>query len=280
MDSNSPVSPNSRHEIEPVWREWIREQLRIGCDMSDCVHKFRAMGYTDESILATLESLRPRGNAFEQGVMEPPLLRRAPANLRKVETDKLQLYTLEDFLTAKECAKIMGLSGHHLRPSTLTHYNGDDTFRTSDTADLCFLKSPVATGIDDKICRTLGIRAEYSDGIQAQRYDVGQQFKPHFDHIPTGSKTYQRFAGMRGNRTWTFMVYLNDGMQGGATRFTDIDYAVQPKTGMALLWNNLLADGTPNLNTAIAVNPCFGAQVHHHEMVPGERRRPAVPRMS
>ena len=255
MEANVPAQPFNPNQIDPVWQTWIREQLRIGCDMSDCVHKFRAMGYTDEAILASLEALRPRGNAFEQGVMEPPLLKRAPANLRKLDTDKVQMYTLEGFLSEKECARITGLSGHHLRPSTLTHYNGDDTFRTSETADLCFLKSPVATGIDDKICRTLGIRAEYSDGIQAQRYDVGQQFKPHFDHFQPGSKTYQRFAGMRGNRTWTFMVYLNEGMQGGATHFTDLDITVQPKVGMALLWNNLLADGSPNLNTRHSGEP-------------------------
>ena len=45
------------------------------------------------------------------------------------------------------------------------------------------------------------------------------------------------------------MVYLNDGMEGGATRFTEIDHAVQPKTGMALFWDNLQADGTPNQAT-------------------------------
>ena len=75
-------------------------------------------------------------------------------------------------------------------------------------------------GIDDKICKTLGIRPEYSEGIQAQRYDVGQQFKPHWDCFEPGTREYLRFAGTRGNRTWSFMVYLNEGMEGGGTRFT------------------------------------------------------------
>ena len=42
------------------------------------------------------------------------------------------------------------------------------------------------------------------------------------------------------------MVYLNDVLEGGATRFTRIDHAVKPKASMALLWNNLKPDGTPN----------------------------------
>ena len=42
------------------------------------------------------------------------------------------------------------------------------------------------------------------------------------------------------------MVYLNEGMVGGGTRFTELGLTFQPKTGMALLWNNLNADGSPN----------------------------------
>jgi prolyl 4-hydroxylase len=35
-------------------------------------------------------------------------------------------------------------------------------------------------------------------------------------------------------------------MDGGATRFTEIDLAIKPKTGMAVIWNNLNRDGTIN----------------------------------
>jgi hypothetical protein len=138
------------------------------------------------------------------------------------------------------------LIDHHLHPSTLSYPSDDKAFRTSQSSYLCHLKSPVAVNIDAKICKTLGIRVEYSEGIQAQRYDVGQQFKPHWDYFEPGTKEYLRFAGTRGNRTWTFMVYLNEGMEGGGTRFTKIDHTFAPKTGTALLWNNLNADATPN----------------------------------
>ena len=72
------------------------------------------------------------------------------------------------------------------------------------------MRSPAALELDAKICKTLGIRAEYSEGIQAQRYDVGQQFKAHWDYFQPDTDVYRRLAGVRGNRTWTFMVYLND----------------------------------------------------------------------
>jgi prolyl 4-hydroxylase len=81
--------------------------------------------------------------------------------------------------------------------------------------------------LDPKITRAIGIRREYCEGMQAQRYDVGKQF----------------------NRSWTFMVYLNEGMEGGVTRFKAAGHAIVPKAGMALLWNDLHADGTPNTAT-------------------------------
>jgi prolyl 4-hydroxylase len=251
-DLTTPLAPERLH--------WLRETLRIGSDMSETVQTLRQLGYNDRSILAAIEEVRPRGDAFEQGVMNPPLLQRAPPNLHRFGSDKVQLYTLENFLSAKECARIVALCSHHLRPSTVAYLTADTQFRTSSTADLCHLKSPVASSIDDKICRTLGIRASYSEGIQAQRYGVGQQFKAHCDFFPPDTQTYQKFAGLRGNRTWTFMVYLNEDMEGGATRFTELNHAFQPKLGMAVIWNNLLADGSPNHLTLHAGEPVTRGQ--------------------
>jgi prolyl 4-hydroxylase len=224
----------------------LRTEMRLACDMSLSVQRLRGLGYSDRAIVAAFEAVRPRGDGIAGGIHHPPLLRNPPAKLRKVDTDRLDLYALDDFLSRGECERIVSLVAHHLHPSALSYVPDDKAFRTSQTAELCHLKSPAALQLDAKICRTLGVRAEYSEGIQAQRYDVGQQFKPHWDYFPVGSELYKRFAGVRGNRTWTFMVYLNDGMTGGATRFTEIDLEVQPKRGMALLWNNLRPDGTPN----------------------------------
>jgi prolyl 4-hydroxylase len=51
------------------------------------------------------------------------------------------------------------------------------------------------------------------------------------------------------------MVYLNDGMEGGGTRFFSIDRAFQPKKGQAVIWNNLHADGSPNHDTLHSGEP-------------------------
>lgn len=215
--------------------------------MSRPVMELRQRGFPDAAIVAALEAVRPRGSALAGGAMTaPPLVRRAPENLRRLDQAGFPLYTLTDFMTAAECTELIGLLGGHLQPSPLSRAHDDPEFRTSSTANLYEIRDPRAVAIDDRICRTLGIRAAYSEGTQAQRYETGQQFKAHLDCFQPGSNTYQRFAGVRGNRTWTFMVYLNDSMEGGATRFDVANVTVRPRTGMALFWNNLLDDGSPN----------------------------------
>ena len=225
----------------------LRWAMRLATDMSKSVDRLRKLGYSDRSILAGFEQVRPRGNSLVGGaVNNPPLLQRNPPNLRRIHHGQLDLYTLEGFLNHGECERIIALVGHHLRPSIVSYVSDDKSFRTSKTAELCHLRSPVALNLDAKICKTLGFRTQYSEGIQAQRYDEGEQFKPHRDYYEPGSERYNRYAGVRGNRTWTFMVYLNEGMEGGGTRFTEIDLTITPRLGMALLWNNLNADGSPN----------------------------------
>jgi len=49
-----------------------------------------------------------------------------------------------------------------------------------------------------------------------------------------------------GQRTWTAMIYLNEPEGGGATGFSYLDLAVEPKLGRILIWNNMAVDGSPN----------------------------------
>jgi prolyl 4-hydroxylase len=224
--------------------------------MPETVASLRRQGYADAAIIAAFESARPRESVFARGAPPPPpLVRRPPAALRRLETPRAEIYTLDDFMPAAQCASLIELIDANLRPSELGDRKDYDDFRTSRTANIGHLDHPVALAADDLICRTLGLRAEFSEGIQGQRYDVGQQFRPHFDAFQPGSESFNRFASVRGNRTWTFMVYLNDVAGGGATRFTELDLAVTPKAGRALFWNNLNADGTPNLATKHAGEP-------------------------
>ncbi len=85
----------------------------------------------------------------------------------------------------------------------------------------------------------------YSEAIQGQKYETGQEFRSHTDYFDASTPSFAANTGDRGQRTWTFMVYLNDVAAGGATRFPHLDRRFRPRQGSALIWNNLDAGGQP-----------------------------------
>ncbi len=266
MGDRFPETATGDTPLDESWKAWLQENLARQCDPAELVGILLERSFSLASIRETMGEKFPAGAAPTGHLAQPrdggldhaakanpPLIRRGLPGLARIETDRLQLYTLDDFLSADECDRLATLINDSLRPSTITF--GASDFRTSRTCDLSLLRDPHVAALDEKISRTIGIRQSYSEVNQGQRYDVGQQFKAHTDFFEPGTDEYREHASVRGNRTWTFMVYLNDGMEGGGTAFTAIDRIFLPKRGQALLWNNLLPDGRPNYDTLHSGRP-------------------------
>ena len=94
-----------------------------------------------------------------------------------------------------------------------------------------------------------GIDPAHGEPLQGQRYDVGQEFKPHTDYFAPDGTDYATYCSVAGQRTWTFMIYLNAVEAGGATRFKALSKTFQPEPGKLLAWNNRRPDGRVNPNT-------------------------------
>jgi prolyl 4-hydroxylase len=165
--------------------------------------------------------------------------------VQRVPSPRLELYILRDFLTFEECAGLIERIEARRRPSTIADANGDDYFRTSETCDLDGQDALVAA-LDARLAALSGIAHDHGEPLQGQRYDVGQEFKPHTDYFEPDGADFEKYCSVAGQRTWTFMIYLNDVAAGGATRFKSIDKTVQPERGKLLAWNNRRPDGTVN----------------------------------
>ena len=105
---------------------------------------------------------------------------------------------------------------------------------------------PLVATVNARISRLLGLPEEYGELIQGQRYASGQEFKPHTDTFNPGGADFFLHTAEAGQRTWTAMAYLNEPEEGGATRFKKIGKTIHPEAGKLIVWNNLLADGSPN----------------------------------
>lgn len=165
--------------------------------------------------------------------------------MRRVPSAKLELFMLRGFLAPDECDGLIALIEAGRRPSTIADANGDDAFRTSETCDLDYAE-PLVAALDARLAQVSGIDPAHGEPIQGQRYDVGQEFKPHTDYFEPGGGDFERYCAVSGQRTWTFMIHLNLVPAGGGTRFRHIDKIVQPEPGKLLAWNNRLPGGAVN----------------------------------
>jgi prolyl 4-hydroxylase len=165
--------------------------------------------------------------------------------VQRVPSPALELLVLRNFLDAPECAALIERIDTDRRPSTIADPNGDEYFRTSETCDMDG-SDPVITALEAKFASLSGIDPAHGEPVQGQRYQEGQEFKPHTDYFEPRGADFERYCSVTGQRTWTFMIYLNDVEAGGATRFREINKIIQPERGKLLAWNNRLADGTPN----------------------------------
>lgn len=184
------------------------------------------------------------GESSAQHLLSFPRMQRAPS-------PRLELFVMRDFLSADDCAALVERIEANRRPSTIADPNGDDYFRTSETCDLD-AGDPLVAGVDARLAALSGIDPRHGEPLQGQRYDVGQEFKPHTDYFEPGGRDFDTYCSVAGQRTWTFMIYLNDVEAGGATRFKWLDKTIQPERGKLVAWNNRKPDGT--------VNP---ASLHH-----------------
>ena len=218
----------ARTELPQEWKEWVAHNVARGCSVSDIFNTLVKEGFTPDAAERELNIRR--------------------VALRRFPSDRLELYTAERFLEPAECEELIDIIRQRLRPSTISHDGtADSSFRTSRTCDLVGSESAVRA-LDARICGAMGIDPAMAEPSQGQFYEVGQEFKPHTDYFEAYEIERHSTATL-GQRTWTFMIYLNDVEAGGETNFVNVNHSIPPKQGMAVIWNNLRADGSGNYDT-------------------------------
>jgi len=160
-----------------------------------------------------------------------------------------EMVTIENFLTDSECDLVISMIDENHSTSfvdggkNISEQKLD--YRTSSTCMLNESDSDVLS-IKQRISDFLKVDIKKGQQLEGQLYEPGQFFKPHCDWFEGDS--YINHALSSGNRTHTFMIYLNEPEEGGETNFPELDQSIKPKKGMALVWENLNEDGSGNYN--------------------------------
>jgi prolyl 4-hydroxylase len=97
-----------------------------------------------------------------------------------------------------------------------------------------------------------GVPWDHAEQIYVSRYGDGEFYHGHYDFAD---------SFLTDHRLCTMLIYLNDlnENEGGATYFKDLNIAVQPKMGRAIVWTNMNPDGSKHLETLHAALPPRGA---------------------
>ena len=153
---------------------------------------------------------------------------------------------IPNFLSDQECDYIIDLINSNNYRSSVSSQGTDRSeisdFRTSYSSSLS-QNDGLVNAVKLKIAEKLNLPVQKGESLQGQKYDVNQYFKPHHDYF-TG-QSYDKHCLHSGNRTHTFMIYLNDNFEGGETDFSKLNKTVEPEKGKAVIWENM-TDGKLN----------------------------------
>lgn len=166
---------------------------------------------------------------------------------QRVDVAGVQMFGRPDFLSAGECGDLAAMidadcfAGNVFDPAQAQ-------FRTSQSCNLD-PAHPLVAAITERICALMRLPSEHGETLQGQRYQPGQYFRAHQDYFRVDQPYWPRMRAEGGQRTWTAMIYLNAVEGGGETAFPVLGFAVPPRPGLLLMWNNMRADGSPNPDT-------------------------------
>jgi prolyl 4-hydroxylase len=138
-----------------------------------------------------------------------------------------------------ECLHVAQAAADLLHPAVVvdprTGANVANPVRTSDGAVIGPTReSPVIRALNQRIAAITGTDVAQGEALAVLRYRPGQEFRPHLDAI----------EGVRNQRIRTVLIYLNDDFTGGGTYFAANDLRITPRTGDAVIFDNVRQDGT------------------------------------
>lgn len=132
-----------------------------------------------------------------------------------------------------------------------------------------FTPCSVTSASPDLQCKLVLALTRYR--CQVVRYRAGEMFGEHTDYFERDRVTGMQAEGdvRSGQRVYTGFAYLNEGFEGGNTRFPLLNISVKPVAGALLMWKNVFSSpqgiGSPRTpGTVLAGDP---RTIHSGDMV-------------
>lgn len=170
-----------------------------------------------------------------------------------------RVLTFEHFLAPRVCAWIMDIAGPRLAAARVKNPQrggaNADSYRSNTGMGVSVIDSDLVVQLTHaRIAAAIGVPVAQQEPTNILHYEPGQEYRPHFDYIDPGVPHFAGEVQRLGQRIVTFLVYLNDDFEGGATAFPRLDWSFKGAAGDALaFWN--VTDGRIDPRTLHAGAP-------------------------
>lgn len=212
---------------------------------------------------ALVDRAAARGDAEAQGALavvgdDMDAWLTPPAGRMHIEAQRVA--TFESFLSPAACAWIMEKARPKLEAARVKNPEqggaNTDSYRSNTGMGFSALDTDLVLQLTHaRIAAAIGAPVTHQEPTNILHYTQGQQYRPHFDYLDPGEAHFQRELQAFGQRTITFLIYLNDGYEGGDTAFPRLDWSFKGKAGDALMFWNVTREGRPDPMTLHAGMP-------------------------
>jgi prolyl 4-hydroxylase len=177
---------------------------------------------------------------------------------RRMLSERPRLFIFEGFASPAECRWVISRFRPRMMPALVwdeaSGLGKVDPGRTSSAVELWLTEMDVVTEVlRARIAAATGLSEALFEVPQVMHYSVGQEFHWHHDYLDPEGLAAE--VAHRGQRTGTFLIYLNEDFDGGETEFPDAGLSYRGRTGDGLFFANVLPDGRPDPLTVHAGRP-------------------------
>ncbi len=246
------LDPPPIPRLAPEWQDWLAGNVVRGCTDADMLAVMRDNGFQEHyarvaiSVVRSMtERVQEQAPAMLSGYRADPIRLPGKGRVRIVDRDVTIAFALadpnialiQDLVSPQECEKLITLSSGKLtRSSVVDRQTGADqvsAVRTSAGTHFERGENAIVARIEQRISALTGIPVEHGEPLQILYYKPGNEYLAHHDYFDPGDPGSADILRYGGQRVATVVIYLNDVLEGGATRFPELSLDVRPSRGSA-----------------------------------------------
>lgn len=244
--------------LSSSWRQWIQDNLASGCTAPSLVESMVRENFDPVFAAMSVDQLSGKGaTPGEPGsyIYESPRMQSVGNVIHTSDRNvhlafrmaQPVLALLDDLMSPEECDELIRLSRIKLQRSTIVDpTTGRETVindRSSDGTFFALNENDFIVRLDRRIAEVMNWPVENGEGIQILHYNIGGEYKAHFDYFPPADPGSQIHLAKGGQRVSTLVMYLNNVEAGGETVFPNLKLSVVPKKGSAVYFEYCNSQG-------------------------------------